>query len=453
MRTLDTFHAVNRFGLGPTPKDVFSKGDDPRGWVIDQIADHETPTVLRSFTSSEEIIKGLHDARMAGAGELEKMASDNYRKAFAPEVIARSRAMIETDVPFAERMVMFWSNHFTISRSKAIVGPVIPAYEREAIRPHIFGRFSEMLIAVCRHPAMLSYLDNAASFGENSRAGKRRRRRSGTEKTLNENLAREILELHTLGVDGGYSQADVIELAKVISGWSHGGLRFKFENQPAHGRFEFKPYFHEPGTKHVLGKKYREDGENEGTAVLRDLARHPSTAKFIATKLVRHFVADRPDPADVDQIAEVFLDSEGDLAETSRAIVELDAAWEQPLSKVKSHYEFVISVNRAMGNTKPRPRDVFQALREMGQIPFSTPSPAGWGDEASDWVAPEALMRRIEWTHRFCARLPSTLVPANELERLLGPVASKALALEVQRAPSGTDAMTLILASPEFQRR
>ncbi|MEL6302765.1 MAG: DUF1800 domain-containing protein [Pseudomonadota bacterium] len=453
MRTLDTFHAVNRFGLGPTPKDVFSKGDDPRGWVIGQIADHETPTVLRSFTSSEEIIKGLHDARMAGAGELEKMAADNYRKAFAPEVIARSRAMIETDVPFAERMVMFWSNHFTISRSKAIVGPVIPAYEREAIRPHIFGRFSEMLIAVCRHPAMLSYLDNAASFGENSRAGKRRRRRSGTEKTLNENLAREILELHTLGVDGGYEQVDVIELAKVISGWSHGGLRFKFEDQPAHGRFEFKPYFHEPGTKRVLGKKYREDGVNEGTAVLNDLAQHPSTAKFIATKLVRHFVTDRPDPADVERIAKVFLDSEGDLAETARAIVELDAAWEQPLSKVKSHYEFVISVNRAMGNTKPRPRDVFQALREMGQIPFSAPSPAGWGDEANDWVAPESLMRRIEWTHRFCARLPSSLVPAKELERLLGPVASEALALEVQRAPSGTDAMTLILTSPEFQRR
>ena len=453
MRTLETLHAINRFGLGPSPGDQAKMGDDPQGWVTSQIGKRPLPANLRNFKSSEEIIKGLHDARMAGAGELEKMAADNYRKAFAPEVIARSRVMIESDVPFAERMVMFWSNHFTISRSKAIVGPVIPAYEREAIRPHIFGRFSEMLIAVCRHPAMLSYLDNAASFGENSRAGKRRRRRSGTDKTLNENLARELLELHTLGVDGGYSQADVIELAKVISGWSHGGLRFKFENQPAHGRFEFKPYFHEPGTKQVLDKKYREDGVNEGTAVLNDLAQHPSTAKFIATKLVRHFVADRPDPADVDRIAEIFLDSEGDLAATSRAIVELDAAWEQPLSKVKSHYEFVISVNRAMGNTNPRPRDVFQALREMGQIPFSAPSPAGWGDEANDWVAPEALMRRIEWTHRFCARLPSTLVPANELERLLGPVASEALALEVQRAPSGTDAMALILASPEFQRR
>ena len=453
MKRIATFTAMNRFGLGPAPEEAARVDEDPRSWVHEQIAFQDMPRAFSRFESSAEIIKTIHQARLTGPDELRQATRKAYRSSFAPEVIARARVMIETDTPFAERMVLFWSNHFTVSRSKAIVGPAIPAYEREAIRPHVFGNFADMLQAVCCHPAMLSYLDNMVSMGEKSRAGRRRKARTGTEKALNENLAREILELHTLGVNGGYTQSDVVEFAKAITGWSHGGMRLKFESQPVHGQFEFKAAFHEPGNKTIMGETYQERGEVEGREILDDLARHPSTANFVATKLVRHFVADQPSADSVEEIAAVFRDTGGDLAEVSHALVELDEAWSNPLSKVKSHYEYVISVNRALNNRNAGPRDLLQPLREMGQMPFSAPSPAGWGDRAKDWIAPEALMRRIEWVHSVATRLLADYVPAEALDGLIGPVASDDVRLEVERAPSGREALSLILASSEFQRR
>jgi uncharacterized protein (DUF1800 family) len=310
-----------------------------------------------------------------------------------------------------------------------------------------------MLKAACRHPCMLAYLDNVVSMGERSPAGQRRSRRTGTEKTLNENLAREILELHTLGVDGGYTQRDVIELARAISGWSHGGLRLKGDRRPVHGGFEFRPEFHEPGPKTILGRTYPEDGANEGLAVLDDLARHPSTARFVATKLVRHFVADAPPAGAVDRIAATFRASGGDLAAVSAALVDLDEVWAEPVTKAKSHYELVVSAHRATGTTRAERRDIIEPLRELGQVPFSAPSPAGWGDTASQWIAPEALMRRIEWLRRVAATLPSTLYPDRLLDDTIGPVAGEATRTWVGRAPSGDAALAMVLASAEFQRR
>ncbi|MEL7312362.1 MAG: DUF1800 family protein, partial [Pseudomonadota bacterium] len=263
-------HATNRFGLGPTTRDLESVARDPVRWTRNQIQTPVTPADLSGFPHSSETLTGMREARMANTPEMRQQETRKYRETVIQETMARARAMITTDKPFAERMVLFWSNHFTVSRTKGIVGPIAPAYEREVIRPNVFGRFSDLLIAVCRHPAMLLYLDNHLSIGENSRAGKRRRRRTGADKTLNENLAREILELHTLGVNGGYSQNDVIELAKAISGWSHGGTRLKFEKEPTHGNFEFKSIFHEPGKKTVLGKTYTDDGAEQGVAILRD---------------------------------------------------------------------------------------------------------------------------------------------------------------------------------------
>ncbi|MEM7541156.1 MAG: DUF1800 domain-containing protein [Pseudomonadota bacterium] len=453
MKNIETFHALNRFGLGAAPGEAKTLGNDPRGWVKAQIVRHPVPEVFSWFSSSAEIIAAIHNARLAGPDELRQATGDAYRKGFIPEVVARARVMIGSDSPFAERMVMFWSNHFTVSNAKRIIGPAIPAYEREAIRPHVFGKFADMLKAVSRHPAMISYLDNFASMGENSLAGVRRKAKTGTEKTLNENLAREILELHTLGVNGGYQQVDVIELAKAITGWSHGGARLPFERQPVHGNFEYKHFFHEPGPKTVLGKTYRENGDQEGLDILEDLALHPATAEFLATKLVRHFVADDPSGAAVDAIASVYRDSGGDLAQVSRALVDLEQAWASPLAKVKSHYEYVVAVHRATGHRQAKALDVLQPLRDMGQLPFSATSPAGWGDEAKDWIAPEALMRRIEWIHRYTANLSSGLDPLAELDDLMGPVVNDATRVTVQRAPTRKDAMALILASAEFQRR
>ncbi|MDQ2090799.1 DUF1800 domain-containing protein [Marimonas arenosa] len=454
MQDIASFIALNRFGLGPAPGEAEAVMSDPRGWIAAQIAlRHREPAELAGFESSEAILAAIHTARVKGDRDTRKTTNTMLRKRMVQELLARARAMIATPVPFAERMVLFWSNHFTVSATKGLIAPALPAYEREAIRPHIFGRFSEMLVAAIRHPVMLSYLDNAVSLGENSPAGQRRRQTRGSTKTLNENLAREILELHTLGVNGGYTQADVIELAKVLTGWGHGGVRGRNAMRPVHGGFEFRPGFHEPGPKTLLGRTYPEDGDREGLAVLSDLARHPSTAQHIATKLVRHFVSDDP-PADaVDRIAQVFLDSDGDLAEVSRGLIELDAVWAEPLPKVKTHYELVISAHRVTGEDQARRRDVLQPLREFDHLPFTAPSPAGWGDRATDWIAPEALMRRIEWLRRFSGSLPATLYPDQLLDQAIGPVVSDDTRLWVSRAPSGDAAIAMILASPEFQRR
>ncbi len=366
--------------------------------------------------------------------------------------------MIRTDLPFAERMVLFWSNHFTVSKTKWITGPVIPAYEREVIRPHIFGSFSDMLKAAIKHPAMTSYLDNFNSVGPNSSAGQYRIRRKGNKKTLNENLAREILELHTLGVNGGYKQKDVIELAKAITGWSHGGLRFKTrakppDNEAVNGRFEFREHFHEPGQKEILGKFYDQGGVTEGLAALDDLALHPSTARFIATKLVRHFVADHPPKTAIEKITEVFLRSGGNLAKVSETLIDLDEVWAEPLTKVKSPYELVVSTHRAVENINPKRDDILLPLRELGQSPFSAPSPQGWSDLGNNWISPAALMTRIEWLRRYARRIPSIVIPSEVLENTVGAVTSQETRDGIERAPSGDAAIAMLLASPEFQRR
>lgn len=467
MKDLASFVAVNRFGLGPAPGEADAVGQDPRQWVKAQIRRQTgTPEALAPFRSAADIFAGIHRARLDGAEALGQANRAAYRDDFSAEVLACARWQCVTKTPFEERMVRFWSNHFTVSRSKGMAGPTIPAFEREAIRPHVFGSFAAMLRAVSQHPTMLTYLDNASSVGEQSPAGRQRRRRTGAARTLNENLAREILELHTLGVAGGgaayggwggYTQHDVVELAKAISGWSHGGLRPKREAASLHGGFEFRADFHEPGSKTVLGRTYTEDGVNEGTRVLDDLARHPSTATFLASKLVRHLVADDPPAAAVRKIAGVFRDSDGDLARVSAALVDLDEAWSQPASKVKSHQELVISVLRSTGRAvrtpEPGARDLVHPLGEMGQAVFAAPSPAGWGDTASHWLAPEALMRRIEWIRRYASTLPATLHPDRLLEDTIGPVASDATRTWVRRAPSGDAAIAMVLASAEFQRR
>tara|TARA_Y100001935_G_scaffold255254_1_gene267340 strand:- start:977 stop:2356 length:1380 start_codon:yes stop_codon:yes gene_type:complete len=459
MRDIATFIALNRFGLGASPGEAERVYGDPRGWILSQINPSQAlPTSLSAFSASSDILAEIHAARMESPERVREVIRRLYRDDFRRETFARAVHMIKSELPFAERMVLFWSNHFTVSRTKWIIGPAIPAYEREAIRPHIFGNFADMLKAVCRHPTMITYLDNHMSMGANSRAGRYRRRRRGNKTTLNENLAREVMELHTLGVNGGYTQQDVTELAKVMSGWSHGGVRFRKRQagparEPVHGGFEYRAAFHEPGSKTIMGDTYHEDGENEGFRVLDNLVRHPATANFIGTKLVRHFVADNPPLGAVDKIAGVFKETEGDLAAVSRALVNLPEVWLEPLPKVKSAYELVISTHRAAGRVRPNWKSLIQPLQELGQLPFSAPSPQGWGDEAKDWIAPEALMRRIEWLRRFAGRVPSTMVPSEVMDSTIGPVSSEATQYWVSRATSGDAALATVFVSPEFQRR
>ena len=244
------------------------------------------------------------------------------------DALARFQRAARAEVGFAERLVHFWSNHFCISAAKGpLVRVAAGCFEREAIRPHVLGRFGAMLQAVESHPAMLAYLDNALSFGPNSPAGRNRNR------GLNENLAREILELHTLGVDGGYTQADVTALARIITGWTFSGREGRL-GEP--GTFVFFPNGHEPGDHTLLGKAYAAGGVKQGEAALADLARRPATARHIAGKLARHFVADEPPPSLVDRLAKVFRETDGDLKAVAIALVDSDEAWTTPLAKMRT---------------------------------------------------------------------------------------------------------------------
>ena len=451
MTTSDAFIAANRFGLGPRPGELADIAGDPRGWIASQISIVNTvPAELRAFPPSEEIIQGIHEARIMGPEKLKNMAGQGYRKILLPEIVARTQAHIRSDQPFRERMVLFWANHFTVSTTKRIIGPSIGAYEREAIRPHVFGRFEDMLLATAHHPTMLSYLDNNISFGPKSQVGTRRGR------GLNENLAREILELHTLGVNGGYTQTDVTEFAKILTGWTHGGTRNKRSIErlgPVHGRFEFRQIFHEPGPKTLLGRRYAEAGEKEGVDALKDLARDPATARFVADKLARHFIADDPPKAAIKALEDAFRRSGGQLGTVSRTLIGLDAVWREPLAKVKTPYELVVSTLRAVDFDDIKQRALRGTFVEMGQRPFSAPSPAGWPDRAKDWMSPEALMRRVEWLRALAARLPRSLSPEAVAAQTIGPVMSARTGEMIAAAPSGEEALALLFASPEFQRR
>jgi uncharacterized protein (DUF1800 family) len=287
---------------------------------------------------------------------------------------------------------------------------------------------------------MLVYLDQILSIGPNSRAGRRR------ERGLNENLAREILELHTLGV-GHYSQKDVSEFAKILTGWSVARL-----SEANAGDFAFQPAIHEPGEKFLLGKRYAEAGEGEALSAFTDLARHPATVNHVATKFARHFIADNPPPAVVERFAKFFRDSDGDLGALARAAIEAPEAWATPLTKVKAPNEFVVSALRAIG-VAGEPEMMIAALRLLGQAPFAAPSPAGWPDTADQWIGPEAVLRRAEWTVALGQRVSTQRTPLGLLDATIGPVSDSATRLAVERAPSTADAIALVFASPEFQRR
>ncbi len=460
-RETDAFVAANRFGLGPNTlsKAVSSSGSmnkikaNPRDWLLSQIS--STPTFQNEdkLEHSNTIIKQVLKLR-GKTEEAKKAVRRVAMKNFKAETIARLHQAVISDQPLYERLVLFWSNHFTVSATKKnIIRPIVGAYEREAIRPHVLGTFPDMLRAAVQHPAMLLYLDNASSVGPNSPMGRRR------DKGLNENLAREIMELHTLGVNGGgnggYTQDDVIGLAKIITGWTLKPRR------KGGGGYSFVDRQHEPGSHRLLGKKYSQHGEAQGLAALDDLALHPSTAKFIATKLARHFIADDPDEKDIRTLSKTYLASDGDLKAIYKTLIEMDAPWRTPLSKIKTPYEMVISSARlARAELYPKApfneRDykrLIKSLSLLEQLPFSATSPAGWPDKAEDWISPKATLNRIEWCHAFAQILRPQNNPHEIAREIIGSVAGPETLIWIERAPSPVEGLALFLASPEWQRR
>ena len=438
------FIAATRFGLGAGPKELTSIGPDPQGWLLSQLSQPAThPRELMNQPSAASRITEYLKVRK-GSRDLKETIRKQFKKDYMREAGLRSLTALRSDTPLRERLVAFWSNHFTVSVQRPILFGIVGAFEREAIRPHVNGRFADMLLAVVQHPAMLVYLDNIRSIGPNSLAGKRRK------KGLNENLAREILELHTVGVGAGYDQKDVRNLANILTGWSL--ARPGKDKGAGPGHFHFHELAHEPGDKELMGRHYREAGLAEGELALRDLAHHPATAQHVASKLARHFISDDPPAAAVEYLSRVFLDTDGDLAKITKALIELPHTWERPLAKLKSPQDLVVSTLRATGFHGDTKRLVL-ALRVLGQAPWTAPSPAGWPDRAEDWAGPDAVIKRVEFATAVAKRNEERLDPGRLARSTIGPVAASETMLAIARAPTRDDGLTLLLSSPEFQRR
>jgi uncharacterized protein (DUF1800 family) len=367
------------------------------------------------------------------------------QKTYRAEALARLQRAVLADCGFAERLVAFWSNHFCISANKGELARMwAGSFEREAIRPHVLGRFADMLKAVEQHPAMLFFLDNQQSLGPDSRAGQNRKR------GLNENLAREIMELHTLGVGGGYTQEDVTSLARIITGWTFAGRQGQLG---AAGNFAFNANAHQPGPQALLGKTYEAGGLAQGEAALADIARHPSTAKFIATKFVRHFVADDPPPALVARLQDSFTRTDGDLRALALTLVDSEEAWKTPLTKLRNPYEFLVATGRLQARVPDDPGFYLNGLNVLGQPLWSPSGPNGFPDTNAAWAAPEGMKLRLDLSAQIASRIGANIDPRDLLELAVADAASVETRRTIEHAESRQQAMALLLMSPEFQRR
>jgi uncharacterized protein (DUF1800 family) len=478
---LEAALALHRFGFGPVASSIAAIADDPRGALL---ADLERPGAGRvaaaNLPNSGQAARALFEFRAErqakerlaqrakkqteSKGMVVGTADDNAMKpngdAQAPkpeaaqtqqnqqpplmaqlvqnEAKVRIEAAVAAEIGFVERLVWFWSNHFCVSADKIV--SMAGAYEREAIRPHVLGRFVDMLTAVEGHPAMLFYLDNLGSMGPNSVAGINR------DRSLNENLAREILELHTLGVRTGYSQDDVTHFAKVLTGWTWVAL-----GEPNHGgEFVFVKRFHEPGDQTVIGKTYPDTGVDQGRAVLADLARHPATAGHIAYKLARHFVADEPPLSLVDKLTKNFHDSDGNLRELAKTLIVAEESWTHERTKLKRPSEWVISALRLSGAQWMVGR-VMAGQALLGEPVWRPPAPNGFADYESAWI--DGLSQRVDIANTFASRVAERLDPVALVEVGLGPLASAETRNTVARAESRAQALALLLMAPEFLRR
>ena len=475
--------ALHRFGMGPRPGSVAAIEADPRGALIAELerpsaaelaaaslpSSANLPSSAKAFRAVTDayakrqakaiVAKKEQDAKrkqmaeapamMEGAapetGEMaQKMAAeaipDPGRPIYLEEARVRIAAALGNEIGFVERLVWFWSNHFCVSADK--IRSMSGAYEREAIRPRVLGRFTDLLQAAEGHPAMLFYLDQTVSMGANSIAGINRTR------GLNENLAREILELHTLGVRSGYTQEDVIAFANILTGWT---LVPPGDNPEHGGEFTFNPRLHEPGAQKVLGKSYDDETVEQGRAVLRDLAANPATAVHVATKLARHFIADAPPSALVERMAKVFIDTEGDLKQVARTMVLSDEAWTPPATKLKRPSEWVVGMVRATGLTQADPARFTDGQALLGEPLWRPPSPKGFPDDEGSWI--DGMGRRLDVANNFAERVTGRVDPQDVIETVFGSSVSSELKQAVSRAESRQQALVLLFMSAEFQRR
>jgi uncharacterized protein (DUF1800 family) len=475
--------ALHRFGFGPAGDQMTAIAADPRGALLADLDRAFAGALATDLPSSGEAARMVADfqaerkagqklalrVQKSGDADGQSQANSPAMSDFAKNMIAdampvpgkpplpqqiiqnEAKARFDAvtggvrsnaagpDLGFVERLVWFWSNHFCISADK--IPAMAGAYEREAIRPHVLGRFADLLLAVESHPAMLFYLDNVESMGADSIAGINR------DKGLNENLARETLELHTLGVRSGYTQADVTSFANVLTGWT-----WINPDQPDRGgEFIFNKRLHEPGAQIVLGQSYAGTGMDQGRAVLADLARHPATAQHIAQKLAVHFVADDPPPMLVAKLTKTFKDSDGNLTEVARTLVTADEAWTPQRQKLKSPAEWIASALRLTGAQDTIPiGPIMNAQAALGAPLWRPPAPNGYADTEAAWI--DGVPRRIDVANQFAGRV-RIADPLALLDSGLGPLASADTRNTVARAETRNQAVALLVMSPEFLRR
>jgi uncharacterized protein (DUF1800 family) len=477
---LEAALALHRFGLGPAGGSIAAIADDPRGALLAELEEPRAglvaaPDLPNSAAASRAFFEfrakrqaqqklaqrakeAAAKAGPAGAAagkpatpdaEAQPAEQDTMqdqpdrpanvgRQLVQNEAKVRIAAALGAKIGFVERLVWFWSNHFCVSTDKST--SMSGAYEREAIRPHVLGRFVDLLTAAESHPAMLFYLDNAVSIGPNSVAGINRGR------GINENFAREILELHTLGVRTGYTQDDVIRFANALTGWTFIGT-----GVPEHGgEFVFFERFHEPGEQVVLGKRYPDTGFAQGSAVLADLARHPATARHIAEKFARHFVADEPPPQLVNRLKVSFSDSDGDLKQLARTLILTEESWTPARTKLKRPGEWHLGALRLTGSPgRVAPFMAGQTL--LGEPLWRPPAPNGFSDYAAAWT--DGIAERADIASNFATRVADRLDPKALIDEGLGPLASPETRDAIGRAGSRAQALALLLMSPEFLRR
>jgi uncharacterized protein (DUF1800 family) len=514
--------ALNRFGLGARPGERATLSDDAaaRRWLHDQVG---SPPLLATLPGSElpdrtrasEALEAVRRNQVAAAragGEARDLAMarrelQQLRRLETTTLLAHRAT---TEAPFTERLVAFWSNHLCVSyQGRQPLLALAGLYEREAIRPHVYGSFTDMVLASARHPGMLLYLDNARSTGPGSPAAvalNERRRRAAQRRAsanaparelptpgLNENYARELLELHTLGVEGGYGQDDVEALAAILTGWSvagpgappglatmgpGGGPRRAQSPAALPLEFVFREAQHEPGAKTLLGRRYAQRGEAQGEAAIRDLARHPATARFVAGKLAGHFLADTTPESVVHALESAFLDTGGDLAEVSRVLVDEGIGWAgsladpRPPRKLRSPQDWVVASMRALVPTDPtNPNRVLPLARGFAPLldrlrhpVWGPPSPKGFGDLARDWSDPDALMNRAELARSLAERLAGAQPAGGPARR--GALDPSRLASVVDLPPDdplrsylddasipAPERIALLLGGPAFQWR
>jgi uncharacterized protein (DUF1800 family) len=525
----EALHALNRLAFGPAPGDLervtrlgatawIAEQLHPErltlpSFLADQLATLRTPgqtqrELVRDYREAAKAAKQARQAETAapdGTKPRSEEAAERRRQAAAIVVEAGEQRLLQalnSPRQLQEVLVDFWFNHFNVFQGKGLDRVLVESYEREAIRPNVFGRFRTMLGATAKHPAMLFYLDNWLSVAPGFQPPARLFAATRPAAGLNENYAREVMELHTLGVDGGYTQRDVTELARILTGWTMAPQPPKrrhvdLTSGPVYARgqpqgdsiFVFDPARHDDGPKTWLGHAVAPGGQAEGEFALDALARHPATAKHVASRLARRFVADDPPPALVARLSQRFLGTDGDLRAVMQALVDSPEFRDPRAVKFKTPYQYVMSSVRATGIVASNVKPLMAQLAQLGQPLYGCQTPDGWHDTEADWLGPDAITQRVNFaTVLASGRLPlqrvddpDSPVPAPGLKAMerqadkatardqpvegstppvdaatllaaLGPAISDKTRAAVASSPPALRA-ALVLGSPDFMRR